>query len=177
MGSTVTASRIYSLCKEGYSLPKIAHRTHATIPVIRQAIIDDQPDWLISITEVLTPDDLEDLQDARCSLDIIADLFDIPEWQIRVYIIALPELFEDCTYTPRDRHTTPVDFLERIPGSSEVIERMGSGEERQSCTRCTIIEEPANPLEDGVCLWCRVELAGWSILAWHEEGCPELGGG
>ena len=170
----LVVDRIYDLCREGISLPSITRRMKLTVGAVRQAIVDDQPDWMLSITESLPPSDLKDLQDIRCSLGVIARLFDIPEWQLRAYVIALPEMFDDCTYVHKDRHMAPADLLDRIPGSTEVLERLSNGGQRQGCTRCDILEEPANPLEDGICLWCRVEKAGWTLLEWHEEGCPEI---
>lgn len=40
------------------------------------------------------------------------------------------------------------------------------------CKRCGLLGEPRNPVdeESGLCLYCRLELAGVDLLAWHEMG-------
>ena len=39
------------------------------------------------------------------------------------------------------------------------------------CTRCQFISKPQNPVgDDGLCLWCRLEMRGVNLLEWHESG-------
>lgn len=162
---------IYDLCREGLPIQKIARRVKATHQSVRQAIVNDQPSWLNKINLV----ELRDLQSARCPPSIIADLFDVTEWQLRAYIIALPELSSDYSVRARKQHhAIPVDLLERIPGSSVVVEKMDNRECLGKCSRCGILEDPGNPIQDDLCLWCRVEGAGWDMLKWHEAGCPDV---
>ena len=160
---------IYNLCREGLPIQKIARRVKATHQSIRRAIIDDCPSWITQINL----GELRDLQTARCPPSIIADLFDVTEWQLRTYIMIIPELFS--TRSDEQYHITPVEFLERIPGSSGVIERITNREKMGKCSRCGILEDPGNPIQDKRCLWCRVEAAGWDVLKWHEAGCPPIG--
>jgi len=37
------------------------------------------------------------------------------------------------------------------------------------CTRCGLLSEPRNPVEDGLCLWCRLEARG-ELYTWAESG-------
>jgi len=46
-------------------------------------------------------------------------------------------------------------------------------EERKRCSRCGILGDEENPVgEEGLCLWCRVEEAGWCVRDWLEAGRP-----
>lgn len=163
---------IYTLCREGLPIEKIARRVKATHQSVRRAIINDRPSWINQVN----PRELRDLQSARCPPSIIADLFDITEWQLRAYIIVLPELFDDYSVRGGEQHhVTPTDLLDRIPGSSAVVAKISNGEEMDRCTRCGILEDPGNPIQDDRCLWCRVEGTGWDVLKWHEAGCPPIG--
>lgn len=39
------------------------------------------------------------------------------------------------------------------------------------CQRCQLLPDTRNPLDEtGLCLWCRLELAGVRLLNWHESG-------
>ena len=160
---------IYDLCREGLPIEKIARRVKATHQSIRRAIINDDPSWLNQINL----GELRDLQAARCPPSIIADLFEVTEWQLQAYIMILPEL--SSVRSGGQCHVTPIEFLDRIPGSSEVIEKITNREEMGRCTRCGILEDPGNPIQDDRCLWCRVEATGWNVLKWHEAGCPPIG--
>ena len=44
----------------------------------------------------------------------------------------------------------------------------GAGE-RARCTRCDLLDEPENPVEDGLCLWCRLDLAGVILWRYYQE--------
>ena len=117
---------IYALCREGLPIEKIARRVKGTHQSVRLAIVNDCPSWLTQINL----GELRSLQSARCPPSIIADLFDVTEWQLRAYIIALPELFADYSVRESEQHhVTPVALLDRIPGSSAVIAKMSNGEE------------------------------------------------
>lgn len=50
-------------------------------------------------------------------------------------------------------------------------------ERGRKCHRCEFYEEVRNPVgEDGLCLWCRLEGQGVSLLEFHESGAAvELG--
>jgi len=46
------------------------------------------------------------------------------------------------------------------------------------CERCTMRDEPGNPVEDGLCQWCRWELAGldlWEVYHSEKVGDEVLG--
>lgn len=43
-------------------------------------------------------------------------------------------------------------------------------ERKGRCRRCGLLAEERNPVEDGLCLWCRLELEGVDLLEWHESG-------
>jgi len=40
------------------------------------------------------------------------------------------------------------------------------------CARCSFLGDERNPVDEasGLCLWCRVELTGMSLLEFHESG-------
>jgi len=45
------------------------------------------------------------------------------------------------------------------------------GRGRKRCVWCGILGEDVNPIgEEGLCLWCRVEAAGWRVIDWLAEG-------
>ena len=161
---------IYALCREGLPIERIARKVKATHQSVRLAIINDHQPWL----DQIVPVELRNLQSARCPPSIIADLFEVTEWQLHAFIMALPELSEYSVNASEQQHVTPLAFLERIPGSTGVIKKIANREKMEKCSRCEILEDPGNPVEGELCLWCPVEGKGWSVLDWHEAGCPDL---
>ena len=50
--------------------------------------------------------------------------------------------------------------------------KAGEGERR--CTRCGLAGEEQNPIgQSGLCLWCRLEIRGVSLLRWYASGAAE----
>lgn len=45
-----------------------------------------------------------------------------------------------------------------------------AGRGSDQCLWCGILGEDMNPIEEGRCLWCRVEAAGWRVIDWLEAG-------
>jgi len=164
---------IYALCRAGLTLNEISTKLKVSHTDIRDEVFQDQPSWLEGVIEALPAAELQDLIETGCHPRTISEVFNLPEWKVRVYEIVLPEI---SNFSSRhQRLTTPVGLLDITPGSQGAKDRLAEGIQLV-CERCTILEEPRNPVVDGLCLWCRVRMAGWDLLTWHERGCPDLWG-
>jgi len=76
-----------------------------------------------------------------------------------------------------DDGTRPATEVAREVGcfvSSVVYWRQRREEKRAGarCERCSLLGERRNPVESGLCLWCRMEMQGEDLRAWCESGAP-----
>jgi len=73
---------------------------------------------------------------------------------------------------------TACDLADRLAVSVSLVNKMRaqwrrarSREEEGRCTRCKFLGEEGNPVgPGGLCLWCRLEERGVSLLEFHQSG-------
>jgi len=161
-----------------------------TVRIYGQRTLSDCLQGVRSIEFVLTPEQLAKWREEGLSYQDIAAITGFNATSVGQYAreVLPAELLKARGYgqwasklASVDDGTRPAEEVARELGYVVALviywRERRAAEERVRCRRCGLLAEERNPVEGGLCLWCRLELQGVDLLEWYESGAAveELG--